>query len=583
MRCIGIFKLKLNKIKAMSIRKKILSIQTIFLLIAFLILGSLAHAKSDSTEKRPNFLVILADDLGYSDLSSFGSEIPTPGIDSLAENGVKFANFHVTATCSPTRSVLMTGVDNHLTGLGNMRIIMSDNQFGQPGYEGELNQRVETISTILQRNGYRTYMAGKWHLGMEEFNLPVNRGFDKSFTLMETGADSWEKKPYLPHNKTVHYYDNESLSDLPEDFYSSDFYTDKMIEYLNGHNRTEPFFAYLAFTAVHYPHQAPKKLTESFIEVYKDGWDLIKSNRYKRLVELGLVPDNLDMMDLPLLEEWSKLPPEKQVYRAKQMAVYAAMLKRMDQNIERLLAYLKDSGLFENTVIFFMSDNGADNNEIEKVFPKYIAENFHSDIERLGEKGSYTNYGPTWANVSMTPFSWYKGSSYEGGLRSPLIVHYPSGIQTNVTTHAFSYVSDIAPTILDFAGLNNASNPDKISMMGRSQLNLLMGETQELYSPDEAVGYELAGSSALFKGDYKLVRNFPPFGDKKWRLFNIVKDPVERYDLSSEMPKRFSDMLKDYEVYKTKVNMVEVSEDYHVIKQLQKNLARYAEDGTVLH
>ena len=335
----------------------------------------------------------------------------------------------------------MTGVDNHLTGLGNMRIIMSDNQFGRRGYEGELNQRVETISTILQRNGYRTYMTGKWHLGMEEFNLPVNRGVDKSFTLMETGADSWEKKPDLPHNKTVHYYDKESLSDLPEDFYSSDFYTEKMIEYLNGHNRTEPFFAYLAFTAVHYPHQAPKELTESFVEVYKDGWDLIKSNRYRRLVELGLVPDNLDMMDLPLLKEWSTSPPEKQAYRAKQMALYAAMLKRMAQN-----------------------------------------------IERLGEKGSYTNYGPTWANVSMTPFSWYNGSSYEGGLRSPLIVHYPSGIQTNVTTHAFSYVSDIAPTILDFAGLNNASNPDKISMMGKSQLNLLMGETQELYSPDEAVG-----------------------------------------------------------------------------------------------
>lgn len=192
---------------------------------------------------------------------------------------------------------------------------------------------------------------------------------------------------------------------------------------------------------MHYPHQAPKELTESFVEVYKDGWDLIKSNRYRRLVELGLVPDNLDMMDLPLLKEWSTSPPEKQAYRAKQMALYAAMLKRMAQN-----------------------------------------------IERLGEKGSYTNYGPTWANVSMTPFSWYNGSSYEGGLRSPLIVHYPSGIQTNVTTHAFSYVSDIAPTILDFAGLNNASNPDKISMMGKSQLNLLMGETQELYSPDEAVG-----------------------------------------------------------------------------------------------
>jgi arylsulfatase A-like enzyme len=534
---------------------------------------TLVH-KQNIVPHRPNFLIILADDLGYSDISSFGSEIHTPGIDSLAQGGVKFSNFHVAATCSPTRSMLLTGVDNHFNGLGNMRIIMDDNQFGQPGYEGELNDRVETVSSILQRNGYSTYMSGKWHLGMQPKNLPVNRGFDQSISLMETGADNWEKKPYLPHNKNVHYFDNGKEIDLPEDFYSSDFYTDNLMAYLKQHDHKTPFFAYLAFTAVHYPHQAPKALTQKYLANYQDGWDVIKSKRYARLVQLGLMPPGLEALQLPTVEEWQALSKEDQAYRTKQMAVYAAMVKRMDFNIERLLSHLKQAGLFDNTVIMFMSDNGADNNEIDKIFPDYIQKNFTTNIETLGEKGSYANYGPSWANVSMTPLSWYKGSASEGGMRSPLIIHYPKMLQQGVVKHSFSYVTDIVPTILDLAGLTTAVDKNKAPIMGRSQVGVLTGKNDTVYTDQEVVGYELAGSAALFKGDYKLVRNFPPFGDKQWRLFNIKIDPVERYDLATLQPKRFQQMILDYQVYQRNVKMVEVTEDYDVIKQLSKNLKR---------
>jgi arylsulfatase A-like enzyme len=534
---------------------------------------TLVH-KQNIVPHRPNFLIILADDLGYSDISSFGSEIHTPGIDSLAQGGVKFSNFHVAATCSPTRSMLLTGVDNHFNGLGNMRIIMDDNQFGQPGYEGELNDRVETVSSILQRNGYSTYMSGKWHLGMQPKNLPVNRGFDQSISLMETGADNWEKKPYLPHNKNVHYFDNDKEIDLPEDFYSSDFYTDNLMAYLKQHDHKTPFFAYLAFTAVHYPHQAPKALTQKYLANYQDGWDVIKSKRYARLVQLGLMPPGLEALQLPTVEEWQALSKEDQAYRTKQMAVYAAMVKRMDFNIERLLSHLKQAGLFDNTVIMFMSDNGADNNEIDKIFPDYIQKNFTTNIETLGEKGSYANYGPSWANVSMTPLSWYKGSASEGGMRSPLIIHYPKMLQQGVVKHSFSYVTDIVPTILDLAGLTTAVDKNKAPIMGRSQVGVLTGKNDTVYTDQEVVGYELAGSAALFKGDYKLVRNFPPFGDKQWRLFNIKIDPVERYDLATLQPKRFQQMILDYQVYQRNVKMVEVTEDYDVIKQLSKNLKR---------
>lgn len=529
---------------------------------------------SSTVESPPNFLIILADDLGYSDISSFGSEIQTPAIDSLATNGVKFSNFHVAATCSPTRSMLLTGVDNHLTGLGNMKIIMDDNQFGQPGYEGELNNNVETVSSILQRNGYKTYLSGKWHLGMSDENLPIKRGFDQSFSLMETGADNWEKKPYLPHNKQVHYFENAEQVNLPDDFYSSDFYTDKMLEFLQSHDKKQPFFAYLAFTAVHYPHQAPAALTQKYLSSYQDGWEIIKSKRYARLVQLGLMPPGLEAMQLPTVEQWSKLSKSEQAYRTKQMAVYAGMVKRMDENIDRLLTYLKQANLFDNTVIMFMSDNGADNNEIEKIFPDYINNNFTTNIETLGEKGSYTNYGPSWANVSMTPLSWYKGSASEGGMRSPLIVHYPKAIQSGTVSHSFSYITDIVPTILDFAGLKDNVDTSKASIMGRSQLSLLMGKTNTIYAENDAIGYELAGSAALFRGKYKLVRNYPPFGDKQWRLFNIEQDPVERFDLSKSKPQLMQQMLSEYQRYKKEVNMVEVSQDYHVIKQFAKNLKR---------
>ena len=301
---------------------------------------------------------------------------------------------------------------------------------------------------------------------------------------------------------------------------------------------------------------------------------MIRSKRYARLPQLGLMPPGLEALQLPTVEQWSSLSKKDQAYRTKQMAVYAAMVKRMDYKIERLLSYLKQADLFDNTVIMFMSDNGADNNEIEKIFPDYIHKNFSTDIETLGEKGTYTNYGPSWANVSMTPLSWYKGSASEGGMRSPLIVHYPKQFQQGLVNHSFSYITDIVPTILDLAGLTDAVDKSKISIMGCSQVGVLTGTNKTVYAEHDAVAYELAGSAALFKGDYKLVHNFPPIGDKQWRLFNIKTDPVERYDLAISQPKRMQQMLLDYQVYQSNVNTVEVTDDYNVIKQLGGNLKR---------
>jgi arylsulfatase A-like enzyme len=558
----------------MSTRQMIVKLIYMTALMVFFSTPLIASPKSS----KPNFLVILADDLGYSDIGSYGGEINTPAIDELARHGVRFSNFHVSATCSPTRSMLLTGVDNHLNGLGNMKIIMADNQFGHTGYEGHLNASVETFASRLQRNGYGTYMAGKWHLGMNKSSLPTNRGFDKSVALMETGADNWESKPYLPHNKKVHYFENEAEISLPENYYSSDYYVDKLIGYLGEHDKQKPFLAYLAFQASHYPHQAPKEIISKYLSNYKDGWQQIKSKRYQRLVELGLMPPGLEALLLPSIENWDKLTEKEQRYRSKQMAVYAGMIERMDSNISRLIDYLKEQELFDNTVIFFLSDNGADNNEIDKIYPDYINSHFDTSYETLGEKGSYSNYGPSWANVSMTPLSSYKGSASEGGMRAPLIIHYPKKFKQGTITDAFSYVTDISATILNLANIKKETDSDKIPISGHSQVGVLTGEKTDVYAKTESVGYELAGSAAVFKGDFKLVRNYPPFGNKTWKLFNIKTDPVERFNLVKEQPELFKDMLSRYNNYANKVNLVEVPENYNVIKQLSKNLKRMQDE-----
>jgi arylsulfatase A-like enzyme len=551
---------------------------SISLLSFWLPLTQASTLATETTEQQqPNFVVILADDLGYSDVGSYGGEIKTAAIDALAHSGTRFSNFHVAATCSPTRSMLLTGVDSHIAGLGNMKIIMAENQFGKPGYEGQLNAAVETFVSKLQRNGYGTYMAGKWHLGMHRSNLPINRGFDKNVALMETGADNWESKPYLPHNPKVHYFDGEDEIQLPKDFYSSDFYTDKLISYLDSHDNQKPFFAYLAFQASHYPHQAPKELTEKYLKDYEGGWELVKSKRYQRLVQLGLMPPGLESLKLPTVEDWKSLSEPQKRYRSKQMAVYAGMIERMDYNIGRLIDHLKEKQILENTVIFFLSDNGADNNEIDKIYPDYIKSNFDTRYETLGEKGSYSNYGASWANVSMTPLSWYKGSASEGGMRAPLIIRYPKAFAPGKVSHSFSFVTDIAATILDLAGVNGKVS-DKAAISGRSLRAALIHPSQPIYSVDDVVGYELAGSAAVFKGDYKLVRNSPPFGDKSWKMYNLKNDPVERFDLATNQPKVFIEMLAAYERYAKRVNLIEVPDDYHPVKQLSRNLQRMKDE-----
>ena len=534
---------------------------------------------STVSDRAPNIIIVLLDDAGFADLGAYGSEVSTPNIDQLAANGVRFTNFHAAAACSPSRGMLLTGVDNHLVGMGNMIEIMADNQFDQPGYEGFMGYSVVTLPTLLRDAGYHTYMAGKWHLGKTKESIPAARGFERSISLMESGADNFEKKSYLPLYDTVHFYEDFEEVDLPDDFFSTDYYTDRLIEYI-GKDRDDgkPFFAYLSLQAQHYPLQAPEEYIKKYDGVYDVGWDEIRAQRYARQVEMGLMPAGLSLPPIAAAPTWDSLSDEDRRLYAKRQAVYSGMLENVDANMGRLMTYLEEIGEAGNTVIVFMSDNGADNNEQEKIFPEWYAANFDLSYERMGLEGSYVNYGPGWAGASSTPLTLFKGAASEGGMRVPVIISGPAGIRSGVDTDAFAFVTDITPTLLEIAGVASPTGSyggkEVHPVDGKSMLSFLRGHSDAVHGAVEVVVYEMAGSAAVFRYGYKLIRNNPPFGDRQWRLYRPLQDPAEVNDLAKAEPGKVVELVAAYERFADEVNLIEVPADYDVMLQLQKNAAR---------
>jgi arylsulfatase len=533
----------------------------------------LSGVHATRADDRPNIVLLLADDMGYSDISPYGSEIFTPNIARLADQGLTLTNFHVAAYCAPTRSMLLTGADNHRVGLGNMIELISDNQRGKPGYEGYLNGDEPTIATVLRNAGYHTYLAGKWHLGKTPESIPAGQGFERSVGVLEGGADNWEEKSYQPGYKTVHFFEDRQPLKLPADFYSSRFYADRMIDYIEQNaSDGRPFFGYLAFQAVHQPHQAPAEFTERYISTYQAGWSAISTFRYQRLVEMGIMPAGLTMIRPREVEDWAMLPADEQRMNAKRMAVYAGMLEYMDLSIGRVLDHLKAKHMLDNTVVVFMSDNGGEAAKLLAISPEYYKKNFDLTYERLGQKGSYSEYGPGWASTSMTPFSNFKGSAAEGGVRAPFIVRYPSAVEEGGRSDAFAYVLDVVPTLLDLAGVKPTKDVGS-PLDGRSMAPLLAGKSSQIHPDNEPIGYEAAGGAAVYRGNFKLVRSAPPFGDAKWRLYDLRADPTESRDLTATQPDVAKSLLAEYESYAKRNGVVEVPADYDVMRQGAKNAA----------
>ncbi len=542
-----------------------------------------APAPTGSTPPtRPNIVVLVADDWGFTDVGAFGGEMATPNIDALAHRGVRFSNFHASASCSPTRAMLLTGVDNHRNGVGNMRETIPREHLGRPGYLTVLDRNVVTVASRLQAAGYRTYATGKWHVGHESYNLPSARGFDRSLIQADSGSDNWETgQRYLALTDQVNWYEDGRPAQMPEDYYSSEFFIDRMLGYLRGPagkpQAQQPFFAYIGFQANHLPVQAPAAFRNHYRGRYGAGWEAVRAERTKRAAALGVLPADVPMGQTPTAPAWDALSSTDQQFAARNMEVYAGMAEAMDFHVGRLVDYLRSTGQLDNTVFVFLSDNGPEGSDPYATLTGrlWLQMNYSRDAARLGEKGTYGVIGPGWATAAAGPLTGYKFYSNEGGIRVPLVIAGVPGVAAGSVQPAFTRVMDVTPTLLELAQLpvsvNQWHGQPVEPVTGRSLLPLLQGKAQQVYGEDEPVGFELSGSSALYKGRYKLGRVLPPMGDGRWHLYDLVADPGETRDLANAMPEAFAAMQADYAAYAKANGVLPMPADYEATRQVLIN------------
>lgn len=511
-----------------------------------------AGTEAGGTTRRPNILLILADDLGYSDIRPYGGEIDTPNLDELARDGVRLTNFHVAPTCSPTRAALLSGTDHHLAGLGTMAELIQPNQKGQPGYEGHLNDTALSFPALLRDAGYHTYLAGKWHLGLDELHRPQARGFEESFALLQGGGNhfvtpaGWNAGTYVEQDREVK---------LPADYFSSNTFTDKLITFIDKHRADgQPFFAYAAYTAPHWPLQAPPEAIAKYKGRYDGGYAAIRAERLERQRRLGLV-DAGQTVHQPLpatatLPDWNSLNPEQRALEARRMETYAALVDNLDSNIGRLIQYLKDTGQYDNTAIFFLSDNGAEGH----VVPEFAPARANNRLDNIGKADSYVYYGARWAEVGATPFRYSKGFTTEGGVISPAIARFPGLTGKNAENKkALATIRDLAPTFLQLAGVADPGSSYKgrsvHPITGRSLLPYLQGQVASPHPRDYVFGEELFGNRSIRQGNWKIVWSEKPVGSGKWELFDLAADPGETTDLAARQPARLAELVALWDGY----------------------------------
>lgn len=532
--------------------------------------GLKSNSKKDDKSVPPNILLILVDDMGFSDLGSFGSEIDTNTLDALALNGARFRQFYATPACSTTRAQLLSGSDNHLAGVGNMYELLQDYQMGQPGYEGYLNDSVHWMPQRLKENGYFTSMSGKWHLGDEKDVSPQARGFEKSFALLGGSANYYNANVAINAMGKAAYREDNKFIFRPDGQYASDLYTDKLLHYLTSEeSRDKPFFAYLAFTAPHFPIQAPPEYVQKYANLYDRGYQQIRKNRLQRTTELKMfTPEELSSSLVSNdIKAWDSLPPETQNLEARRMQVHAAMIDNIDDNVERITDLLSKDGRLENTIIVFLSDNGADAKNLTKhplFAPRREAANNH--LDNIGNATSYEAIGPNWARVSNTPFGGVKQYPREGGMRVPAFIWWgenvpPTGRMRGEIVNDIATVRDLLPTFLKQAGVDlnqlPTNAPQKHTLTGNDLLSA-SSTSHELVK-----GWEHRNRYALLKDKWKLVRIPNRKGIARWELFNLEVDLAETMDVSASHPEIMKSMLPHWEDY-VEQNNVRLPDGDHI-------------------
>jgi arylsulfatase len=535
-------------------------------------LGTPVAAIAADAPRRPNIVIILADDMGFADMGSFGSEIRTPNLDSLAREGVRFTNFYTHASCSPTRSVLLTGVDTHRNGLGNMDEWTAPNQRGAVGYEGYLNDRVVTLPQLLRGAGYHTYMVGKWHLGKQPDQIPAARGFERDFSLLDGAGSYWDMTNFTGASpKSVFTEDGRYLTKLPDDYYATKTYTDKLIGFIDA-NRGDgkPFFAYVAHQAPHDPYHLPKEWRNRHVGAYDKGWDAVRQERLKRQIELGIMPAGTELAErMWFVPDPVVLAPASRAILGKKMELYAGMMENLDFHVGRLIDHLKKIGEYDNTIFIVFGDNGAEGTDLFQMIAGspgsrdflFAAINWsQTHPNAWGDPGSYVGYGPMWAQVSMTPFSQYKGWVAEGGIRNALVVSGPNVKRPKGSTNqGIMHVADLMPTLLEIAGTSYPKTHEGRELpplMGKSWGPMLAGRTESIRTDQDFLAWEIFGNRAVRQGDWKLRWEIKPYGKSDWELFNLAADPAERKDLAAQHPDKVKALTALWDDYVKANNVI---------------------------
>ncbi|MEN2282945.1 arylsulfatase [Algoriphagus sp. SE2] len=538
----------------------------LLLIFGMIFIFSFCNPKAEDTlsENRPNILLIVADDLGYADIGAFGGDIDTPNLDALAANGIRFSRFYTGPVCAVTRAMMLSGNDNHIAGMGSQDLVTD-----VTGYEGHLTDRIIPFPELLQQSGYFTFIAGKWHLGLRPEDDPAKKGFERSFVTLEGGANHFSSRLLFPDSPKIIYGDksfyteNGENSDWPEGAYSSDFYTDKLISYIDSNLETgKPFFGFAAYTSPHWPLQVPEKYWKKYQGRYDEGYEILREKRLENLKKAGLISQNMNLPVLhPSIKPWESLSSKEKAKEARKMELYAGMVDNLDENIGKILDYLKSKDLYKNTLVIFLSDNGAAGNDFyySSFYGPYLQEHYTDSFEEMGTEKSFISYGPQWAEAGSAPFRYFKGFTTEGGITTPLIIS-GKGVEKSAEIDAsFLTVMDLAPTFLELAGITYPEKWNEIPVkpqLGNSLVPYLSGKTDQIHVANYVFGLEHRGNVLIRKGDWKLVNHKQPFERKNFELYNLSNDLAEQNNLKEEFPEKYQDLLSEWDNYSKNVGVV---------------------------
>jgi arylsulfatase len=530
--------------------------------VAILAVAACTRAPPDENAARqpdilPNILLIVADDLGYTDLGSYGGDIETPNLDVLAKHGVQFSGFQTAPFCAVTRAMLLSGNDNHIAGMGSQ-----DLRTGVFGYEGLLTDRIVPFPALLQRAGYHTYMAGKWHLGTSPEANPQVKGFEHSFVLLEGAGNHYDDQGVFYDVPVSPYTEDGTQAHWKEGDYSTDFYTDKLISFIDRNKDDgEPFFAYAAYTSPHWPLQVDPRYREKYQGKFDDGYEKLKERRFENLKAIGLIPDDAALPPShPRVKPWEGLSEEEKKAEARKMELYAGMVDNLDYNIGRLFRYLKDIGEYDNTLIVFISDNGAAAEDFyhHETYGPFIREHFTEEYEAMGGPRSFISYGPQWAEAGASPFKYFKGYTTQGGTSAPMIVSGPGLVKDGEVVHAFATIMDLAPTFFEVAGVaypQGFGGKDVYPLKGRSLWPLLTTTVEDVHAPDYVFALEHRGHVLIRKGDWKLVNTTVPLHPDNFELYDLSRDMAEQHDLKLTQPDKFQEMLGEWDALKKETRL----------------------------